>query len=178
MTLSANTIYVEDRQQPAPSLVDSATYRDARAQLAAEPDALLWDLDNVTTRQRNLHELADALTRFVGPQAPRVAAARRVTYRACRAVLEERGLEVLSGGCRASGADRRLLERARRIRQDGIQHFVVVSNDGDLARLARLGRVHVITLDPQYLSTRLAAVANAVSRMVLENGRWCVRAVR
>lgn len=137
--------------------------------------ALLWDLDNVNTKLRSLLEMADALARLVGPSAPMVAAARRSSYRACRAVLPEFGFELLSGGQRASGADRRLFERARRLRGDGIQHFVVASNDGDLARVAKLGTLHVVTHDPAHLSSKLAAVAETISVLVLEHGLWAVK---
>lgn len=146
--------------------------QDSERQVSHGADALLWDLDNVNTKLRSLREMADALARLVGPSAPMVAAARRSSYRACRAVLPKFGFELLSGGQRASGADRRLLERARMLRRDGTRHFVVASNDGDLARLARLGTLHVVTHDPAHLSSKLEAVAETISVLVLEHGLW------
>lgn len=148
--------------------------QDAERQPSRGAAALLWDLDNVNTKLRSLLDMADALARLVGPSAPMVAAVRRSSYRSCRAVLPEVGFELLSGGQRASGADRRLLERARMLRRDGIRHFVVASNDGDLARVARLGTLHVVTHDPDHLSSKLAAVAETISVLVLEHGLWAV----
>lgn len=129
--------------------------------------ALLWDLDNVTTRRRDVPETADALSAMVGPQAPRIAAAQRSTFRASRTLLAQRGFEVLSGGRRLSGADWQLLARAQLLHRQGVRRFVLASNDGDLARLAKLGHLHVITTDASRLSAKLVGAADAVSVVVL-----------
>lgn len=135
----------------------------------------LWDLDNVNTRRRYLPQLADALSGVVGPEAFRVAAAQRITFRSSRAMLNEHGFEVLSGGRRANGADRQLLARARVLRRQGVKRFVLISNDGDLARIARLGELVVITPNAAQLSARLVAVASQVRELMFEHGHWIIR---
>ena len=140
----------------------------ARVEQAGPACALLWDLDNVTTSLKDLTQLAHALTRFVGPDSHRIAAAHRTNFRASRALLAACGIEILSGGRRASGADRKLLFRARQLHRQGVGRFVLVSNDGDFAPLAKLGDVHLVTTNTAYLSAKLVATAAGVSVLVRE----------
>ena len=68
--------------------------------------ALLWDVDNVAPRYRQLPSLAVALSELMGAGALGVAAAQRATFRSCRSLLTGCGFEVLSGGRRRNGAGR------------------------------------------------------------------------
>lgn len=124
--------------------------------------AVLWDADNVATTKAAVPGLATVLAGLVKPGAPLVVAAQRRNFRIYRDVLVEAGYEVLSGGCRRSGADRRLVERARTLRRAGVRQFLVVSNDGDLARVAELGTLHVVTLNATQVSEKLVAAAASV----------------
>lgn len=164
--------------QPVPGLACAVATapvhgQDSGRQPAGGAVALLWDRDNVTTRT-NPTGLVEALVGFLGPNARLIAAAQRANYRASRILLEERGFELLSGGTRKSGADRQIVRRARVLRGEGIRQFVLASNDGDLVRLAKLGTLHVVTHDPAHLSSKLAAVAETISVLVLEHGLWSV----
>lgn len=124
--------------------------------------ALLWDLDNVTTRADLLPELAEALTRLVGPRGPWVAAAHRRAYRIHGGTLREHGIEVVSGGRRRAGADRQLIAHAHQLRRQGVQRFVLASHDGDFVGLAGLGELHIATLDPSQVSGKLVQVAEHI----------------
>lgn len=146
--------------------------RLATASDDAPSAALLWDLDNVNVRKAELPRLADALAALVGPGAVLIAAGHRTRYRASREMLAAHGIELLSGGRRASGADRQLVARARLLRRKGVRRYVVVSNDGDLARLAQLGDLHVVTLNASQLSRKLLAVGCQVWVLVFDQGGW------
>lgn len=139
---------------------------------------LLWDLDNMPGPRGTLLSLASVLATRVWDGAPRIAAARRVTYRRTRCRLEEIGYEVVSGGNSASGADRRLCDRGRTLRRQGHQRFLVVSNDGYFSRLGRIGAVHVITLDLQNLSVRLAETATSITQLRFDGTGWVLQAHR
>jgi hypothetical protein len=91
--------------------------------------ALLWDLDNVTTKHRELPSLAEALGALTGDDGLRFAAARRGTFRSVRDLMADHGIEALSGGSRKDGADRVLLAQARVLSRTGVEAFIVVSND-------------------------------------------------
>ena len=168
---AVNTVVAQLRRE-APSSVHQDRLRHDPSRYDASA-ALLWDLDNVIVKG-GVPAMAVALIQLVGSSAPLVVAARRLSFRAHRASLSEAGFEVLSGGRQHNGADRRLIERARVLRRAGVGHFVLASNDGDLARLAKLGSLHVVTHDPTHLSARLAAVAETVSVLALEEGPWSV----
>lgn len=122
------------------------------------PAALLWDVDNIIVPKRHMPALIAALKGLVEAGEPLIAAAQRQTYRANRSFLADHGFEVLSGGRRASGADKELLRRGRQLSRCGVRMFVVASNDGRFAALARIGEVHVATTQPALVSQRLAAV--------------------
>ncbi|WP_372440144.1 NYN domain-containing protein [Nocardioides cavernae] len=124
--------------------------------------ALLWDLDNVTTKWRHLPELVAVLGEFAGPHAPKIAAGRRSTARRWAPLLNECGFETHSGGRSKSGADRQLLVRARQLHRSGVHRFLLASNDGDLARVAKLGELHVVTLDRRHVSQRLVGCASSI----------------
>lgn len=121
--------------------------------------ALLWDLDNVACPREHLPSLAAALTTLVEPDAPRIAAAHRRAFRASRDLLSDLGVQVWSGGRRRNGADRVLLAQANRLRDAGVERFVVASNDHRFARIAEFSDLHVVTLTDDYLSLRLRAAA-------------------
>jgi hypothetical protein len=128
----------------------------------AAPVAMLWDMDNVLTRRQDVPGLARVLGDFGGPEVRRFAAGHTVTCRAHGTTASEVGFEVLDGGRRAQGADRRLLRRASKQAASGAQHFWVASNDGSFARVAHLGYLTVLTLDETRVSARLRAAAIAV----------------
>lgn len=137
--------------------------------------ALLWDLDNVAPGYRYLLPVAAVMGGLVESAAPRVAAGHRRTFRACRVLLGNAGVEVWSGGRRSSGADRVLLRRAEKLSQDGVHRFVVASNDGIFAQIAQYADLYVVTLDCSVVSSRLARRASGV--LVLENhsDEWVAR---
>lgn len=139
------------------------------------PAVLLWDVDNMPGPRGAAWSLATVLNASVADDALRIAGARRVTYRRMRRGLEEIGFEVLSGGNGASGADRCLCERGRALHRHGHQTFVVISNDGYFARLARLGAVHVVTMDPRHLSVRLDMAAASVTELRYGETGWHYR---
>lgn len=136
-----------------PNLAFHADHPQERA-----PAALLWDVDNVIVPKRHMPTLIAALKVLVEADEPLIAAAHRHTYRANRFFLADHGFEVLSGGRRASGADKELIRRARQLTRCGVRMFIVASNDGRFAVLARIGEVHVATTQPALVSQRLAAV--------------------
>lgn len=139
------------------------------------PAVLLWDMDNMPGPRGTLWSLASVLYASVADDALRIAAARRLTYRRMRRRLEEIGFEVLSGGNSASGADRCLCERGRALHRHGHHTFYVVSNDGYFARLARIGAVHVVTMDPRHLSGRLGEAASTITELRYGGSGWCYR---
>lgn len=133
---------------------------------------LLWDMDNVAGKGRQQLSLVQFLSASVAHDAPRIAAARRATYRRMAVVLSEFDIELISGGVLPSGADRRLCERARDFARLGHRQFVVVSNDGYFRRLAQMGEVHVVTMDPTHLSRRLAMAASTISVLSRDESGW------
>lgn len=130
--------------------------------LGHEETALLWDLDNVTTRCQHLPHLAKVLATIAGSGTPRVAAGRRGTALKWEPLLSELGFEVESGGKSQSGADRKLLLRARHLHTVGVRSFLLASNDGDLAGVARWGDLHVVTLDRAHVSLKLTKCATSI----------------
>jgi hypothetical protein len=134
--------------------------------------ALLWDLDNVAPGLRHLVPVAALMGRLVEPTAPRVAAGHRRTFRACRPLLTDSGVEVWSGGRRPSGADRVLLRRAVVLREDGMRRFVVASNDGIFSEIAKYADLYVVTLDPSMVSVRLFRRARGVIVLARHNDVW------
>lgn len=126
------------------------------------PTALLWDLDNVVVPRRQMPLLTDALKRLVEPGDHLVVAARRRTYRDYRSYLTEQGFEIHSGGHRPSGADKELLQRARQLMQQGVEHFIIASNDGRFELLARHRIISVATTRPAELNRRLERSARSV----------------
>lgn len=141
--------------------VMSSNARSARPPNAVA--ALLWDLDNVTTRSNDLPRLARALARLTGPHALLTAAGRRPMYRAARAPLSALGFTVLSGAKRTNGADKALLEHAALLhRRHGVCHFVVASNDHAFTCLPIGTYLTVATPTPEHASQRLLAAANQV----------------
>lgn len=134
--------------------------------------ALLWDIDNMPGKYRQFLSLARVLSLAVPDVAPRYAAARRSTWRRVQPMLSPLGFEVLSGGRSASGADRHLCDTGRRLCRLGHRRFHVVSNDHLFAQLAALGDVHVITLDPSNLSTRLREAASSVMVLRFDGTTW------
>lgn len=130
--------------------------------LTDEVTALLWDLDNVTTRCRHLPHLAKALATIAGTHTPKVAAGRRSTALKWEPLLTELGFETESGGKSKSGADRKLLLRARHLHELGVRSFMVASNDGDLAGVAKWGDLHVVTLNRAHVSLRLTKCASSI----------------
>lgn len=138
---------------------------------------LLWDLDNMPGPREHRLTLAQELHSSVEVLSPRVAASRRGAYRELKRWLVEAGVEVLSGGRSRSGADRRLCDRGRAFARQGHRAFVVVSNDGYFSCLARVGGVHVITLDLERVNTRLAAVATTITTMDFDDSCWVRRTV-
>lgn len=139
---------------------------------AQQEPVLLWDLDNMPGQHWQILSLARVLSLMVPDQAPRYAAARRPTWRRTRPLLQQFDIKVLSGGRSASGADRRLCDQGRTLRRQGYRTFVVVSNDKYFACLAPLGEVHVITLDPDNVSTRLTRVAQSVTVLTFNGSGW------
>jgi hypothetical protein len=133
-----------------------------------DTSALLWDLDNVVPRRQHLASLAEVMCCLVKPDQSLIAAAHRTTFRSCQETLASLGIEVLSGGRRRNGADRVLLDRARALNEQGVERFLVASNDHRFARIASLGELHVLTLQGANLSERLRAAAATVT--VLERG--------
>lgn len=146
----------------------TSTYGNADVYVPRERDhaVLLWDADNVWAAKRDLHRLLHALIAEAAFPTYRIAAAQRRMYRANRDFLTVNGFEVRSGGTRASGADKELLFRARQLAKVGVSLFVVASNDGRFAALARIGEVHVISTDVSQVSRRLARVAMRVEQVV------------
>lgn len=134
--------------------------------------ALLWDLDNVAPRRMHLASLAGALCALLGPDAARVVAAHRRTYRSFRTLLTGLGMQVLSGGRRPNGADRVLLAEARLLHQHGVRQFLVASNDHRFARIATFADLHVLTLTDDYLSDRLRAAARTVTVLRRNEDQW------
>ena len=139
--------------------------------------ALLWDLDNIAPGYRHLSSVAEALTDMAGPEAIRVAAARRATYRSVGDLLTASGIEVLSGGTRRNGADKVLIARARLLRRSGVDSFVVASNDGRFAQVATFASLHVVTLDVGQLNERLVSAAAAITQLTTSGGRWGIEPV-
>lgn len=134
--------------------------------------ALLWDLDNVACPREHLSSLAAALTSLVEPDAPRIAAAHRRAFRSSRDLLRGLGVQVWSGGRRRNGADRVLLAQAMRLKDVGVERFVVASNDHRFARIATFADLHVLTLTDEYLSLRLRAAAQSVTVLTYDGEAW------
>lgn len=134
--------------------------------------ALLWDLDNVAPPREHLASLAEAICWFVGADEPVLAAGHRTLYRSCRTLLASLGIQVFSGGRRPNGADRVLLEHARRLAGDGVGRFLVASNDARFARIARFADLHVLTLTDDYVSSRLRAAASDVTVLTHRHRGW------
>lgn len=134
--------------------------------------ALLWDLDNVAPPREHLGTLAEAMRWLVPAEAPVLAAGHRTVYRSCRALLSDLGIEVMSGGRRANGADRVLVEHAERLADHGVRRFVVASNDARFASIARFAEVRVLTLTHDYVSSRLRAVAQEVTVLTRHHRGW------
>lgn len=140
----------------------------------APTTALLWDLDNVTPPRAYLASLAEALSALVGPDAPRIAAGHRSTYRVTAELLEPLGVQVLSGGRRRNGADRVLLDQARALHAAGINRFMVASNDHRFRRIAALGSLEVITLHDGFVSQRLRRASHSVTALARTAQGWRV----
>ena len=134
--------------------------------------ALLWDLDNVAPRREHLASFAEALCALLAPDAPCVVAAHRRAFRSCQGRLTDLGMQVLSGGRRRNGADRVLLDQARALSQQGVQQFLIASNDARFARVASFADLHVLSLTDAYVSRRLRAAARSVTVMVLGPRGW------
>lgn len=135
-------------------------------------EALLWDLDNVSTPLADLDSLAQAISVLVEPGAPRVASANWRAFRLCRDTLGQHGIRVICGGRNPDGADGVLLWQARRLRKRGIERFVVASNDHAFARLAASAEVHVVTLTDDYVSGRLRTAARSVTVLTHNGDGW------
>jgi hypothetical protein len=125
--------------------------------------ALLWDLDNVSPPREHVASLAEALCRLVPSDSPLIAAGHRVVFRSSRPLLAALGFEVLSGGRRADGADRVLMQQARLLHEQGVTRFLVASNDHRFAGIARFADLDVLTLSDAYVSARLRAAAGTVT---------------
>lgn len=136
------------------------------------PTALLWDLDNVAPPREYLASLAAALCWYVPADAPVLAAGHRTVYRSCQALLVDLGIQVFSGGRRANGADRVLIEHAQRLADDGARRFVVASNDYRFAQIARFADLHVLTLSNDHVSGRLRAAARDVTVLAHRHRGW------
>lgn len=137
------------------------------------PAALLWDLDNVSVPLLDLDSLAQALTCLVEPGAPRVASAHWRMFRLGRDILRGHGIRVVCGARDPDGADGVLLQQARRLRKRGVRRFIVASNDGDFARIARpSAEVHVVTLTGDLVSGRLRAVARSITVLTRDSDGW------
>ncbi|NYE35641.1 hypothetical protein F4692_000745 [Nocardioides cavernae] len=139
---------------------------------ARSPAALLWDMDNMPGKRGQLLGLARFLSLVVPDDAYRYAAARRPTWKRTKSRLEPLGFEVVSGGQSTSGADRRLCDIGRVLSRNGCHHFTVVSNDRFFSCLSTLGTVHVVTLDPANLSTRLAQTAESITSLHFDGTNW------
>ncbi len=136
--------------------------------------ALLWDLDNVSTRRADLASMAQVVADLVQPAAARIAAAHRRSWRSCQTALTTAGFEVISGGRRSNGADRLLLQQARLLHRQGVTQFVVASNDHFFVEVASFADLHVVTLSDAYLSARLRAAAESVTVLVRDGDGWRV----
>lgn len=123
---------------------------------------LLVDLDNVTVRKPYRADFLAHLLSTVGPVQEALCSAHRRVLRDWLCLLTDAQVTPVHGGCRPNGADRALMERARTAARRGVREFIVASNDGGFAWLARLGRLTVITNRPEYVSHRLAAVSRQV----------------
>ncbi|MFQ1000487.1 hypothetical protein [Modestobacter sp. SSW1-42] len=135
--------------------------------------ALLWDLDNVTAGRAHIQSLAKALSSFVQPGAPRIAAARRSTYRLTREPLASAGIRLLSGGRQRDGADRILIQQAQALNAMGVRTFYVASNDHRFQRIADFAALHVLTLDGTPTSQRLHQRARTVTALTRDDdGHW------
>lgn len=134
--------------------------------------ALLWDLDNVAPGYAHLATLAAVLSGLTESNAPRVAAGHRATYRVCQPLLDRVGFEVLNGGRGANGADRALSLRAEALRRSGVERFIVASNDGAFARLARLGDLYVVTLEGAPVSRKLRDAARSLRFLRRDQAGW------
>lgn len=139
--------------------------------------ALLWDLDNVTTRQRGLTSLAQTLSSLVPSDAPRLAAAHRTLARQCQPLLAGCNIRLVSAGRRSNGADRLLLVRAQSLQSSGTTCLLVASNDGLFALLPANVEVHVLTLHPARVSNRLKERAQSVSTLSRDKTDWSVQPV-
>jgi hypothetical protein len=141
--------------------------------------ALLWDLDNVTAGLAHIQSLAQALSSVVQPGAPRIAAARRATYRLTREPLASLGIRLLSGGQQRDGADQVLIQQARALSAMGVRAFYVASNDHRFHRIADFAALHVLTLDASETSTRLHQRARTLTVLTRDDdGHWCRRGER
>jgi hypothetical protein len=148
---------------------------------AAEPKpnslpttAMLWDFDNIAPPREHLASLAQALWGHIGPGVPLIAAAHRATFRSCRTMLADLGIELLSGGRRRNGSDRLLLDHAKALQQQGVTHFIVASNDYRFRRIATFAELHVLTLSASQVSDRLRAAALSVSVLERDHEGWHV----
>ena len=134
--------------------------------------ALLWDLDNVAPPREQLGSLAEAICLFVAAEESMLAAGHRTNYRASRTLLADLGIQALSGGRRRNGADRVLLDHARRLSDQGVSRFVIASNDSRFAQVAQFADLHVLTLTDDYLSGRLRAAASTVTVLAHRHRGW------
>ena len=64
------------------------------------------------------------------------------------------------------------MNRARRLHRQGVGCFLVASNDGRFADIARFGELRVVTFDGDRVSTRLLAVATEVTLLVPDGDQW------
>jgi hypothetical protein len=142
---------------------------------APAASALLWDLDNVFVSKADLEGLAAALSRLVEPQAPRVASGNWRAFRLGKDTLRASGIRIVCGGHDPDGADGVLLRHARRLRERGVERFIVASNDHAFARIAETADLHVVTLTGDHVSGRLRAVARSVTVLSVSEpgGRGC-----
>ena len=134
--------------------------------------ALLWDLDNVAPRQEHVESLAHALSTLVDRQAPRIAAGHRQTYRRWAGPLHDLGIRVLSGGRRPNGADRVLLQQAGVLHEQGVERFLVATNDHRFARIATFADLHVATLTVGYVSRALRSAARSITVLEHAEAGW------
>jgi hypothetical protein len=86
--------------------------------------------------------------------------------------LTSHGIQVISGGRRRNGADRLLLDHARSLKEQGVNRFMIASNDHRFARVATLGELHVLTLNGAYVSERLRAAAATVTVLGRHGAEW------
>lgn len=139
--------------------------------LAKYHAVLLWDLDNVTPGNRLMRPFTRTLAAVAGPGCPVVAAGHKGVCRAVRDDLTAAGVTVLAGARHRDGADRALLHLAHTLAQHrGTRHFLIASNDHAFAHLPKAAEITVLTLNPDLVSARLRARAQAVIPLVRPRG--------